>query len=56
METAETTNFEEIIDAMVDELVPEPVTRSASFTPSEDYIIVDDSKQEKPVEKQVEQG
>jgi hypothetical protein len=40
--------------------VPDPVARSSSLTPSEDYVIIDDGQQEKPAvkpaEEPVEQG
>ena len=33
-----------------------PDSNARSFTPPEDYVIIDDGEQEKPVEKPVEQG
>ena len=36
--------------------VPNAVLRPSSLSPSEEYVIIDESEQEKPVEKPVEPG
>ena len=52
-----TSDFQQESESQQNRLtVPEPVFRPSSFSPSEDYVIVDESEQEKPVEKPDEQG
>ena len=48
-------DFQQETELQQSELVL-PDSNARSFTPSEDYVIIDDEEQEKPVEKPVEQG
>ena len=48
-------DFQQETELQQSELVL-PDSNARGFTPSEDYVIIDDEEQEKPVEKPVEQG
>ena len=49
------TDFQRESESQQSELVV-PDSIAKSFTPSEDYVFINDVEQEKPVEKPVEQG
>ena len=58
IETAEINGAEEKTDLAQNELdIPEPVARSSSLSPSEDYVIISDTEtQNKPKETPADQG
>ena len=57
MEPVKTNDLQQKAESQQNELtVPDPNVMSSSLSPSEDYVIIDDSEQEKPVEKPDEPG